>query len=84
MMSLYLLPIIIINLIFRKIEFKKDIIIYIIISSIFVFLLSLNFDPENWQGGGVNMMISKLLFNNNIYFFLTSIFTYTSFFYLFF
>ena len=83
MISLYLLPIIIINLIFGKIELKKDIFIYLIISSIFVFLISLNFDPINWQGGGVNMMISKILFNNNIYFLFTSIFTYTFFIYLF-
>ena len=84
MMSLYLLPIIIINLIFGKIRLNKDIFVYFIISSIFVFLLSLNFDPKNWQGGGVNMMISKVLFNNNIYFLFTSIFTYTFFIYLFF
>ena len=84
MISLYLLPIIIINLIFGKIELKKDILFYLIISSTFVFLISLNFDPINWQGGGVNMMISKILFKNNIYFLFTSIFTYTFFIYLFF
>ena len=38
----------------------------------------------NWQGGGVNYMISQKLFNNNLYFFFTSIFTFTCFIYLFF
>ena len=84
MISLYLLPIILINLIFNKIKFKKEIFIYLIFSIILVFFLSLNFDPSNWQGGGINFMISKILFNNNIYFLFTSVLTYTCFIYLYF
>ena len=84
MMSLYLFPIILINIIFNKIKFKKEIFTYLIFSIILVFFLSLNFDPNNWQGGGVNFMISKKLFNNNIYFLFTSAFTFTCFIYLYF
>ena len=83
-MFLYIFPIFLINIIYGKIKVSKNIIIYFLASIIFVVLLSFNFDPINWQGGGVNYMISQKLFNNNLYFFFTSIFTFTCFIYLFF
>ena len=49
-----------------------------------VLLLSINFNPTGWQGGGVNFVISQKLFNNNIYFYFSSIVTFTVFFHLFF
>ena len=42
-----------------------------LISFFIVFLLTINFEPfVSWKGGGVNHMISKLIFKNNIYFYL--------------
>ena len=71
-MFLYIFPIFLINIFFKKIKITKNIIKFFLVSSIFVTLLSINFDPINWQGGGVNYMISQKLFNNNLYFFFTS------------
>ena len=83
-MFLYIFPIFLINIIFNKMKITKNIIIFFLISSFFVLLLSFNFEPNNWQGGGVNYMVSQKLFKNNIYFFFTSIFSFTCFIYLFF
>ena len=82
-MFLYIFPIFLINIFFKKIKITKNIIKFFLVSSIFVTLLSINFDPINWQGGGVNYMISQKLFNNNLYFFFTSIVSFTCFIYLF-
>jgi len=82
-MFLYIFPIFLINIFFKKIKITKNIIKFFIVSSIFVTLLSINFDPINWQGGGINYMISQKLFSNNLYFFFTSIVSFTCFIYLF-
>ena len=80
-MSITLFPIILINLFYKKIDLKV-----LFFSSLFslvsIFILSLNFNPINWQGGGVNYLISQKLFDNHILFYATSFFTLTSFIYL--
>lgn len=76
-----LYPIILINLIYNKINLK-ELLIPSVISLILVFVLSLNFTPVEWQGGGVNYLISQKIFNNNIYFYFTSFFTLTFLIYL--
>ena len=76
-----LYPIIFVNFIYSKINIKK-LIIPSVIALIVVFILSLNFKPDNWQGGGVNYLISQKIFNSNIYFYFTSFFTLTFFIYL--
>lgn len=81
-MSITLYPIILINFLYQKIPYKKFI-IPSLISFFIVFLLTLNFNPVNWQGGGVNYVLSNELFSNNIYFYFSSFFTITIFIYLF-
>ena len=81
-MSITIFPIIMINIIYRNIELKK-IILPILVSLITILILSLNFEPESWLGGGINFMISNKIFNNNIYFYFTSFITLTSFIYIF-
>ena len=80
-MSITIFPIIMINIIYRNIELKK-IILPILVSLITILILSLNFEPESWQGGGINFMISNKIFNNYIYFYFTSFITLTSFIYI--
>ena len=80
-MSITLLPIIILNLIYRNINFKK-LLLPSLLSFIVIVILSFNFNPFNWQGGGVNYMISNKVFNNNIFFYITSFITLTTFIYL--
>ena len=81
-MSITIFPIVIINLIYGNIKLKKTI-LPIIVSIITVLILSLNFEPVNWKGGGVSFMISQKLFNNYIYFYITSFITLSSFIYIF-
>ena len=81
-MSITIFPIIMINMIYGNIEFKKTF-LPILVSFLIIFFLSLNFDPVSWQGGGVNFMISQKLFNNHIYFYFTSFITLFSFIYIF-
>ena len=57
-MSITIFPIIMINMFYGNIEFKK-IVLPTIISFITVLILSLNFEPVSWKGGGVNFMISQ-------------------------
>ena len=83
-MFLYIFPIFLINIILKKIKITKNILKYFLVSLIFVILLSFNFNPIDWQGGGINYMVSQKLFKNNIYFFITSILSFTFFIYLFF
>ena len=80
--SIYLFPIIIINIFYKKFKIEIKNIFLLILSILIVFILSLNFDPINWQGGGVNFMISQNIFNNNLYFYFTSSFTFFVFLYL--
>ncbi len=80
-MSITLLPIIILNLIYKNITFKK-LLLPSFFSFIIVAILSFNFNPFNWQGGGVNYMISNKVFNNNIFFYITSFVTLTAFIYI--
>ncbi|MAC42011.1 MAG: hypothetical protein CMJ05_09520 [Pelagibacterales bacterium] len=77
-MSITLLPIIILNLIYKNLNFKK-LLLPSLLSFIVVVILSFNFNPFNWQGGGVNYMISNKVFNNNIFFYITSFITLTTF-----
>ncbi|MDC2970737.1 hypothetical protein OAY12_06090 [Candidatus Pelagibacter sp.] len=81
-MSITVFPIIMINIIYGKIQLKKTI-LPILISFLTILILSLNFEPVSWQGGGVNFMISQKLFNNQIYFYFTSFITLCSFIYIF-
>ena len=81
-MSITIFPIIMINIIYGNIEFKK-IFLPILFSFLTILILSLNFEPVSWQGGGVNFMISQKLFNNHIYFYFTSFITLFSFIYIF-
>lgn len=76
-----LFPIIMINFLYKKILYKK-ILIPSLISLSIIFILSLNFDGNHWQGGGVNYLFSQKIFNNNIYFYFTSFFTISAFIYL--
>jgi len=71
-----------INMIYGKIEFKKTI-LPISVSFFTILILSLNFEPVIWRGGGVNFMISQKLFSNHIYFYFTSFITLCSFIYIF-
>ena len=81
-MSITIFPIILINMIYGKIEFKKTI-LPISVSFFTILILSLNFEPVIWRGGGVNFMISQKLFSNHIYFYFTSFITLCSFIYIF-
>ena len=82
-LSLTLIPIVLINLFYKTVSIK-DFIIPALISFFIVSLLTINFEPFiSWKGGGVNHMISKLIFKNNIYFYFTSFFTITIFIFLF-
>ena len=74
-------PIIIINFLYKKILFRK-ILIPCLISFCGIYLLSLNFNGSGWQGGGINYMLSKKIFHNNIYFYFSSFFTISVFIYL--
>lgn len=80
-MSTTLYPIFFINLYYKKIRIKNFIKPFLY-SFFIVLLLSLNFNPENWQGGGVNYTLSQILFKNNIYFYFSSIFSLSIIFYL--
>ena len=81
-MSITIFPIIMINMIYGKIESKKTI-LPISVSFFTILILSLNFEPVSWRGGGVNFMISQKLFSNHIYFYFTSFITLCSFIYIF-
>ncbi len=81
-MFITIFPIIMINMIYGKIEFKKTI-LPISVSFFTILILSLNFEPVIWRGGGVNFMISQKLFSNHIYFYFTSFITLCSFIYIF-
>ena len=79
--SLTLLPIILLNLIFKKI-ILKNLIKPFVIGLLIVVILSLNFNPIDWKGGGVNYLISKKVFQNNLFFYFTSVITITFFIYM--
>ena len=79
--SLTLFPIILLNLIFKKITLKS-LIKPFIIALLIVIVLSLNFNPIDWKGGGVNYLISKKIFQNNLFFYFTSLVTITFFIYM--
>jgi hypothetical protein len=76
-----LFPIILINFLYKKFSYKK-ILIPFLVSFFLIYLLSLNFNGANWQGGGVNYVFSQKLFHSNIYFYFTSFFTISVFIYL--
>ncbi len=77
MMSIYLLPIFLINLIYKKISFNKDMLISIIISILIVSFLIYLFEPvQNWLGGGVIYKLSNELFSSNYLFYISSFFTF--------
>ncbi len=80
-MSITLIPIILLNLFFRQFKMNK---LYIasFISLIVILILSINFSPNSWQGGGVNYLISQKLFENNYFFYFTSFLTFVIFIYI--
>ena len=80
-MSNTIFPVFILNLFYKKIELKR---LYFssLISIITIFILSINFDPIGWKGGGVNYLISNKLLGNNFFFYLSSFFTLTTFIYI--
>ena len=80
-MSITIFPVFMLNLFFKKIELKR---LYFssLISIITIFILSINFDPIGWKGGGVNYLISNKLLDNNFFFYLSSFFTLATFIYL--
>jgi len=80
--SITLFPVIFINFLYKRIDYNKFI-FSSLISLFIVFILSLNFYPNNWQGGGINFFLSQKLFNNHLYFYFTSFFTISVFIYLF-
>jgi len=80
--SLTIIPIIFINIIYKTINLKK-LIVPSFLGLLIVFILSLNFDPfSSWKGGGVNHLISKKIFNNNFYLYVTAFITITTFIFL--
>lgn len=81
MMFLTILPIVLINFLYNKISYQS-ILVPSLISFCLIWILSLNFNGDNWQGGGVNYMISQKLFHNNIYFYFSSFVTISVFIYL--
>lgn len=76
-----ILPIIVINFLYKKILYRK-IFFPCLISFIIIFFLSLNFNGYNWQGGGISYIFSKKIFQNNIFFYFSSFFTISVFIYL--
>ena len=81
MMSLTLYPIILINFFYKNINYR-NFLTSSIISFLIVIFLSLNLNTQNWLGGGANFMLSKNIFDNNLYFYFTSYFTITTSIYL--
>jgi hypothetical protein len=76
-----ILPIIMINFLYKKILYKK-ILIPCLVSFCLVYFLSINFNGIGWQGGGINYFFSQKIFHNNIYFYFASFFTISAFIYL--
>ena len=77
MMSIYLLPIFLINLIYRKLIFNKETIISLVLSFFIITILIYLFKPvSHWLGGGVVYQLSIKLFGNNYLFYLSSFFTF--------
>lgn len=68
-MSITLIPIIFLNLIFGQMKINR-LFIASIISLIIIIVLSINFNPISWNGGGVNYLISQKFFDNNFFFIL--------------
>ena len=81
MMFITILPIVLINFLYKKISYQS-ILVPSLISFCIIWILSLNFNGDNWQGGGVNYLLSQKLFHNNIYFYFSSFFTISVFIYL--
>ncbi len=73
-LSFYLIPFFsILYFLDKKINFKIDNLIPILLIIIFVLLCSIYFDYNYLMGGGFFIKLSKILFNNFIIFYLTSI-----------
>ena len=82
MMSVYLIPFFFINIIYKKIDWDKNILISALSSFIIVYILFLLFKPVSfWLGGGVIYKLSNELFGNNLLFFISSFFTFLIFIY---
>jgi hypothetical protein len=80
-MSITLYPIFLINVLYKNINYKKFL-VPSLLSFFIVLVLSMNFNPINWQGGAINFMISKNFFGNHFYFYFSSFFTFSIFIYL--
>jgi hypothetical protein len=73
MLSIYLIPIILINFFLNKKIFNKKEVIFLILFSFFLTLiLSFNFDYSNWLGGGIIFFITNTILKNNFLFYCSS------------
>jgi hypothetical protein len=73
MLSIYLIPIILINFFLNKKIFNKKEVIFLILFSFFLTLiLSFNFDYSNWLGGGIIFFITNSILKNNFLFYCSS------------
>jgi hypothetical protein len=78
MLSIYSIPIILINFFLnRKIFFIKEIIFLIVLSFFLTLILSFNFNDYNWLGGGIIFFISNNILKNNFLFYCSSILSFT-------
>jgi len=77
MMSIYFLPIFLINIIFKKIRYDQNFIISVFLSFLLTLFLIFLFRPDpSWLGGGVVYQLSLKLLNNYFLFFLSSFFSF--------
>ena len=73
MLSIYFIPIMLINFFLnKKIFIIRDVILLIILSFFLTLILSFNFDDYNWLGGGIIFFISNNILKNNLIFYCSS------------
>jgi hypothetical protein len=73
MLSIYFIPIILINFFLnKKIFVIREIIHIIILSFSLTLILSFNFNDYNWLGGGIIFFISNNIIKNNLIFYCSS------------
>ncbi len=73
MLSIYFIPILLINFFLNKKIFAlKEVLFVSIFSFLITLILSLNFDDYNWLGGGIIFFISNNILKNNFLFYCSS------------
>jgi hypothetical protein len=73
MLSIYFIPILLINFFLnKKIFVLKEVLFVSIFSFLITLILSLNFDDYNWLGGGIIFFISNNILKNNFLFYCSS------------